>query len=63
MISQESIEKFTRKYQTIQENIAREYCQHLFLSCLYKLPGSDKLFFKGGTAFEVKSQKLKVKSL
>lgn len=50
MISQQSLEKFTKKYQTTKENIAREYCQHLFLSSLYRLPSSEKLLFKGGTA-------------
>lgn len=50
MISQQSLEKFTKKHQTTKENIAREYCQHLFLSSLYRLPSSEKLLFKRGTA-------------
>jgi len=50
MISQESLKEFTKKYQTTKENIVREYCQHLFLSSLYRLPNSEKLLFKGGTA-------------
>ncbi|MCK4473964.1 nucleotidyl transferase AbiEii/AbiGii toxin family protein [Candidatus Parcubacteria bacterium] len=51
MLTQESLKEFTKKYQTIEENVAREYIQHLFLSFLYKMPFSEKLLFKGGTAF------------
>lgn len=50
MISKSLIEGLTHKYQTIQVNIAREYCQHLFLSYLYQKKKSDRLLFKGGTA-------------
>jgi len=53
MISQQSIEKFTKKYQTVKENIVREYCQHLFLSCFYRLSGSERVLFKGGTALRI----------
>lgn len=34
-------------------NIAREYCQHLFLASLYQQPASDKLYFKSGTALRI----------
>jgi len=50
MLSRENLEKFTKLYQTDIENATREYCQHLFLSFLYQLPGAEKLLFKGGTA-------------
>ncbi len=35
------------------QNVVREYCQHLFLSSLYRQPGSEKLLFKGGTALRI----------
>ena len=50
MLSQDSLKEFTKKFQTIEKNIVREYIQHLFLSLLYKLPESENLLFKGGTA-------------
>lgn len=53
MLSLEVIKEFTRKYQTIEKNMAREYIQHLFLSSLYKLPEAEKLLFKGGTALRI----------
>lgn len=54
MISLQNLEKLSRKYQSaVFPNIAREYIQHIFLSELYKLSGSEKLLFKGGTALRV----------
>lgn len=53
MLSRESLEKFTKLYQTDIENVAREYCQHLFLSFLYQQPESEKILFKGGTALRI----------
>ena len=51
MISIETLEKLSRQYQMgIFPNIVREYFQHIFLTELYKLPNSEKLLFKGGTA-------------
>lgn len=50
MLSLESLQEFTKKFQTTEKNIVREYIQHLFLSSLYKLPNAEKLLFKGGTA-------------
>ncbi|MBL7131038.1 MAG: nucleotidyl transferase AbiEii/AbiGii toxin family protein [Candidatus Omnitrophica bacterium] len=50
MISKSLIEELTHKYQTTQVNVAREYCQHLFLSYFYQKKKSDRLLFKGGTA-------------
>ena len=57
MLSKESLEKFTKLYQTDIENVAREYCQQLFLSFLYQQANTERLLFKGGTAlrFLVKS--------
>ncbi|PIR72453.1 MAG: hypothetical protein COU42_01185 [Candidatus Nealsonbacteria bacterium CG10_big_fil_rev_8_21_14_0_10_36_24] len=49
MLSLENLKEFTKKSQTIEKNIVREYVQHLFLSSLYKLPEAEKLLFKGGT--------------
>ena len=53
MLTIENLEKFTRQSQTSLENTVREYCQHLFLSYLYKQPRSDRLLFKGGTALRI----------
>lgn len=50
MISKSLIEDLTRKYQATQINVAREYCQHLFLSCFYQKKKSERILFKGGTA-------------
>jgi len=41
------------KYQTSEQNIAREYCQHLFLSYFYQQKGAEKLLFKGGTVLRI----------
>lgn len=54
MISKETITALTRRYQTSEfPNIVREYFQHIFLSELYKLPGTEKMLFKGGTALRM----------
>lgn len=53
MLNIENLEEFISRYQTDRDNVVREYCQHLFLSYLYQLPGSEKLLFKGGTALRI----------
>lgn len=54
MITEETLSALARKYQTSEfPNIAREYFQQIFLSELYRLPGSEKLLFKGGTALRI----------
>jgi len=53
MLSIKNLEKFTNQTQTSIKNVVREYCQHLFLSYLYKQPGSEKILFKGGTALRI----------
>lgn len=54
MIYSETLEKLARQYQIgVFPNIIREYFQHIFLSELYKFPGSEKMLFKGGTALRV----------
>jgi predicted nucleotidyltransferase component of viral defense system len=54
MISTEILQGIAREQQTsLFPNIVREYAQHLFLSELYQLPGSEKLLFKGGTALRI----------
>lgn len=54
MISNETLEKLARQYRTgVFPNIVNEYFQHIFLSELYKLPESEKMLFKGGTALRV----------
>lgn len=54
MISIETLEKLGRQCQMgVFPNIIREYFQHIFLTELYKLPDSEKLLFKGGTALRI----------
>lgn len=51
MIGSEAFERIARQEQTsVFPNVVREYGQHLFLTELYQLSGSEKLLFKGGTA-------------
>lgn len=47
------IEKTAREKQTSRDNVAREYCQHLFLSKFYREEGVEKILFKGGTALRI----------
>lgn len=53
MLNIKNLEQFTDQAQTSITNVVREYCQHLFLSYLYKQPGAEKLLFKGGTALRI----------
>lgn len=53
MIDLKWIEEFSRKNQTTKNNVAREYCQHLFLSKFYRQGGAEKILFKGGTALRI----------
>lgn len=53
MISRESLTQAARTQQTTELNVAREYCQHLFLSAFYRQAGSEQVMFKGGTALRI----------
>jgi len=53
MITKQLITELATKLQTNQANVAREYCQQLFLAYFYKKPKSDKILFKGGTALRI----------
>lgn len=50
MITPVQIEQLSRKLKTNTTVIAREYLQLVFLQNFYELAGSQKFFFKGGTA-------------
>lgn len=50
MISLETLQNLSKKYQTNFRNIVREYIQHQFLYFFYQTPQSEKFLFKGGTA-------------
>jgi len=50
MITEEQISKWAVQYQTNDNNILREYFQHLFLSYFYQQPQTNGVYFKGGTA-------------
>lgn len=53
MISSNAISQAARRNQTTELNIAREYCQHLFLGAFYRESGSENVMFKGGTALRI----------
>lgn len=53
MIAEDAIKALTNKYQTTEDNVQREYFQHLFLSYFYQQPKSENIFFKGGTALRI----------
>jgi predicted nucleotidyltransferase component of viral defense system len=53
MISSEALARAARRNQTSELNVAREYCQHLFLSAFYRESGSQRVMFKGGTALRI----------
>ncbi len=53
MISREAIVQAARRGQTTELNIAREYCQHIFLGAFYQEQGSERTMFKGGTALRL----------
>ena len=53
MISSEALAQAAKRNQTTQLNIAREYCQHLFLGAFYGKRGSERVMFKGGTALRI----------
>lgn len=46
MLTKENLIQFSRQKQTDSDNVAREYCQHLFLSYLYQQAGSERFLFK-----------------
>ena len=53
MMNSEDLKEFIDRWQTTKENVVREYIQNLFLGGLYKIKGSEKLLFKGGTALRL----------
>lgn len=53
MINKDAIKRFATKAQAGDLNVAREYCQHLFLSYFYQQKGSERILFKGGTALKI----------
>lgn len=53
MIDPETIQKLATRYQTATLNVAREYCQHLFLSAFYQHKAASRILFKGGTALRI----------
>jgi len=56
MISYSVIQNLSRKLQSSELNVRREYIQNLFLSYFYHQPESDKIYFKGGTALRIINQ-------
>ncbi|PKO22837.1 MAG: hypothetical protein CVU38_07245 [Chloroflexi bacterium HGW-Chloroflexi-1] len=53
MIQREILARTATAGQTTEVNVAREYCQHLFLSAFYPQRGSEQVMFKGGTALKI----------
>lgn len=53
MLSLTSLRKIAAEFRTSDQNVMREYLQHLLLFNLYQQEKSDALAFKGGTAFRI----------
>jgi len=53
MISTPTIQTLSTKLQTTEQNVRREYVQHLFLSYFYQQPDANHYLFKGGTALRI----------
>lgn len=53
MIDLGSLERLALQAQTTVFNLAREYCQHLFLSMFYQQKAASRILFKGGTALRI----------
>jgi len=53
MLANDVVIKIAAKLQTSEQNIRREYFQHLFLSRFYEWPDAGKVYFKGGTALHL----------
>jgi len=53
VISSDALSQAARRNQTTEVNIAREYCQHLFLGAFYRESGSERVMFKGDTALRM----------
>src|SRR3989344_2570899 len=51
MIDKQEIQKKSTKFQTSEINVAREYCQHIFLSYFYA--SNPEVYFKGGPALRI----------
>ncbi|MBU1088585.1 nucleotidyl transferase AbiEii/AbiGii toxin family protein [Patescibacteria group bacterium] len=53
MISILDLQTLSQKLQSTQQNIRREYVQHLFLSNFYQRQNTRHILFKGGTALRI----------
>lgn len=53
MLTKEQLLLIQNKFQTTKINVLREYVQHIFLSSFYRTNGSEKILFKGGTAYRI----------
>jgi len=53
MITNQTLQSLAAKLQTTELNLRREYFQHCFLSYFYQQPGTDQIYFKGGTALRI----------
>ena len=53
MIDAPALQQLATRWQTTTLNVAREYCQHLFLRAFYQRDGSERVLFKGGTALRI----------
>lgn len=53
MISLQTIQSLSQKMQSTEQNVIREYLQHLFLSNFYQQAHTFDILFKGDTALRI----------
>lgn len=53
MMDEAALQRLATRHRTILLNIAREYCQHLFLAAFYQHRQAGRVLFKGGTALRI----------
>lgn len=53
MMTEEQTADLARRFGMDRFTVYREYLQLVFLSILYRMPGSERIYFKGGTAIHL----------
>ena len=53
MMDEAALQRLATQHRTSLLNVAREYCQHLFLAAFYRHREAGRVLFKGGTALRI----------